>query len=258
MTAMSRFALKIEYDGGPFHGWQRQPDLTSVQGSIEQALAKIDPTSPLLAAAGRTDTGVHANGQVAHVDLARDWDAHSLMGALNYHLKPNPIAIVEAAEVSEDFHARFSATERHYVFRLISRRAPTVHDIGKAWQVRHELNVELMRKGASYLIGQHDFTTFRAIGCQAKSPIKNLDMLDITEHTYPGGVEYRFHVRARSFLHNQVRSFVGTLERVGAGSWTPEKVNDALALRNRAACGTVSPPHGLYLDHVVYPEDPFF
>jgi tRNA pseudouridine38-40 synthase len=254
---MPRYALKIEYHGKPFVGWQRQNELQSVQGCIESALRKLEPDCVGIAAAGRTDTGVHATGQVAHVDLTQNWDPFRLSEALNFHLKPHPIAVVAAAAVDPDFHARFSATERRYVFRLVARRAPVTHDAGLVWQVRNPLDISAMQQGANHLIGQHDFTTFRSSICQANSPIRTLDELSITQRDYAGGLEYRFTVRARSFLHNQVRSFVGTLERVGAGSWHPDAVATALAACNRAACGPVSPPQGLYLAGVTYPKDPF-
>jgi len=254
---MPRFALKIEYDGAPFAGWQRQADPPSVQGAIETALARLEPDVPSIAAAGRTDAGVHALGQVAHCDLAKDWAPFRLMEALNYHLKPAPVAVVACARVSQDFHARFSAMERRYAFRLVSRRAPLVHDRGHAWRVAHKLDLTAMRAGAERLVGRHDFTTFRSVQCQAASPVKTLDALDVEARPYPGGTEYRFQVRARSFLHNQVRSFVGTLERVGAGAWTADDVTAALKARDRAACGPVCPPGGLYLAAVGYQADPF-
>ncbi|PIE15013.1 MAG: tRNA pseudouridine(38-40) synthase TruA [Rhodobacterales bacterium] len=254
---MPRYAMKIEYDGGPFCGWQRQNDLPTVQGAVEDALKRLEPDHPGIQAAGRTDTGVHATGQVAHCDLSKAWMPERLQEALNYHLKPNPVSIVEIACISDDFHARFSARERQYLFRLISRRAPVVHERGRVWQVKHRLDVDAMRQGAAYLLGQHDFTTFRSAHCQAQSPIKTLDELSISAQDIPYGQEIRFYLRARSFLHNQVRSFVGTLERVGAGAWQPEDVREALAARDRKACGPVSPPQGLYLAHVHYPERPF-
>jgi tRNA pseudouridine38-40 synthase len=255
---MPRYALKIEYDGGPFAGWQRQKDQPSVQGAVEAALARLERDVPAIAAAGRTDAGVHALGQVAHCDLGKDWAPFRLMEALNYHLKPAPVAVVASAPVADDFHARFSAQERRYLFRLVSRRAPLVHDRGQAWRVGHALDLAAMQAGAARLIGRHDFTTFRSMQCQANSPVKTLDALDVEALPYPGGgTEYRFHVRARSFLHNQVRSFVGTLERVGAGAWSPDDVSAALEARDRAACGPVCPPEGLYLAAVTYPQYPF-
>ncbi len=255
---MPRYALLIDYDGLPFNGWQRQAEgQPSVQAAIEAALARLEPGPHTIAAAGRTDAGVHATGQVAHCDLSRDWDTFRLAEALNHHLKPAPVAVLRAVRVTNDFHARFSAMERRYLFRLVSRRAPVTHDRGRVWQVRNPLDLQAMQDGARHLIGLHDFTTFRSTLCQAKSPVKTLDEITITRQAIPGGMEYRFTLRARSFLHNQVRSIVGTLERVGAGSWAPEEVRDALAARDRAACGPVCPPQGLYLTGVGYPVDPF-
>lgn len=255
---MPRFALKIDYDGGPFQGWQRQAaGQPSVQAAVEEALARLEPGPHTIAAAGRTDAGVHATGQVATVDLARDWDPFRLSEALNWHLKPAPVAILTAARVEDDFHARFSALERRYLFRLVARRAPVTHDKGRVWQILSPLDVGAMQAAAAHLIGLHDFTTFRSSICQAKSPVKTLDQIEITSHPYAGGTEYRFALCARSFLHNQVRSIVGTLERVGAGSWSPQDVKAALEARNRAACGPVCPPQGLYLTGAGYPADPF-
>ncbi|UWQ98653.1 tRNA pseudouridine(38-40) synthase TruA [Rhodobacteraceae bacterium S2214] len=254
---MGRFALKIEYDGAPFAGWQRQADQPSVQGAIEAALAKLEPGAHTIAAAGRTDAGVHGWGQVAHCDLQKDWDPFRLSEALNYHLKPDPVAIVACARVDDAFHARFSAVARHYIFRIMARRAPLTFGHGQFWRVNHDLDLDAMQAGAAALLGENDFTTFRSTMCQAASPVKTLDRLDVARIVQPEGIEYRFDVRARSFLHNQVRSFVGTLERVGTGAWAPEDVANALAAKNRSACGPVCPPQGLYLAHVVYPDDPF-
>ncbi|WP_380056970.1 tRNA pseudouridine(38-40) synthase TruA [Falsihalocynthiibacter sp. SS001] len=254
---MPRYALKIEYHGAPFRGWQRQKEHPSVQQTVEEALLKIDPTNKGIAAAGRTDAGVHATAQVAHCDLAREWDAFRLAEALNYHLKPHPVAIVNAAPVDDDFHARFSALERRYLFRLVSRRAPMTFEAGNVWQVAHPLDRDAMQEGAQYLLGRHDFTTFRSTICQANSPLRTLDELCVEEIPLEDATEYRFYVRARAFLHNQVRSFVGTLERVGAGSWAPQDVKKALEARDRAACGPVCPPQGLYLSGVKYEPDPF-
>jgi tRNA pseudouridine38-40 synthase len=254
---MPRYALKIEYHGAPFAGWQRQADQPSVQEAVETALARLEPGPHRIGAAGRTDAGVHALGQVAHCDLAKHWSPFRLSEALNHHLKPAPVAIVDCARVPDDWHARFSAIERRYLFRLLMRRAPATLDCGLVWQVPRLLDVAAMRAGAAHLLGHHDFTTFRSSICQANSPIKTLDSLDITETEGDSGPELRFALRARSFLHNQVRSIVGTLERVGAGSWAPEDVRAALAARDRAACGPVCPPQGLYLAGVGYPQDPF-
>jgi len=255
---MPRYAFKIEYHGAAFAGWQRQADQPSVQGAIEAALARLEPRDHTIAAAGRTDAGVHATAQVAHADLAKDWDPFRLSEALNFHLKPAQVAIVACARVEDDFHARFSAIERRYLFRLVQRRAPMVHERGLVWRVQNPLDVQAMRAGAAHLIGHHDFTTFRSTLCQAASPVKTLDEILIDEVPTPNGREIQFRLRARSFLHNQVRSFVGTLERVGAGAWAPERVREALEARDRAACGPVCPPQGLYLCGVGYAEnDPF-
>ncbi len=228
-----------------------------MQGAIEQALSRIQPGEHTIAAAGRTDAGVHALGQVAHCDLIKDWDPFRLSEALNYHLKPQPVAIVKAARVDDDWHARFSALERRYLFRILMRRAPATHDKGQVWQINHLLDVDAMQAGADMLIGRHDFTTFRSTICQAASPVKTLDALHVELVQGFSGPEVHFHVRARSFLHNQVRSLVGTLERVGAGAWSPDDVRDALEAADRAACGPVCPPQGLYLACVGYP-DPVF
>lgn len=254
---MHRFALKIEYDGEPFVGWQRQAEHPSVQGAIEDALRVLEPGVGSIQGAGRTDKGVHALGQVAHCDLEKDWDPFKLGEALNYHLKPQPISIVGVAPVPQDFNARFSAIERRYLFRILSRRAPAVFDRGHVWQINHPLDVDAMQAAANHLVGQHDFTTFRAVICQAKSPIKTLDEFSVKRVELPIGSEYHFELRARSFLHSQVRSFVGTLERVGAGTWHPDDVKQALDAKDRAACGPVSPPHGLYLTAVNYAEPIF-
>ena len=254
---MPRYALKIDYHGGPFAGWQRQSGQPSVQEAIETALRRLEPDAPGIAGAGRTDAGVHATGQVAHCDLARDWDAFRLAEALNWHLRPAPVAVLAAGRVADDFHARFSALERRYLFRLVSRRAPVTHDAGLVWQVRQDVDLGRMQAGAAYLVGRHDFTTFRSAMCQAASPVKTLDERAISEVGVTGGTEFRFALRARSFLHNQVRSIVGTLERVGVGAWPPDRMGEALAARARTACGPVCPPQGLYLVGVGYPLDPF-
>ena len=254
---MPRYALKIEYHGGPFSGWQRQAGQLSVQEAVETAIRRLQPDAPGIAAAGRTDAGVHASGQVAHCDLAKDWDCFRLTEALNWHLKPQPVAVLAAARVDDAFHARFSATERRYLFRLLARRAPATHDRGLVWQVLNPLDLEAMRAAAAHLVGRHDFTTFRSAMCQSASPVKTLDEIAIEALPVPYGTEYRFRLRARSFLHNQVRSIVGTLERVGAGGWSPAEVQAALLARDRAACGPVCPPQGLYLTRVGYAADPF-
>ena len=254
---MPRYALKVEYHGAPFAGWQRQKDQPSVQGAIEAALTKIAPGPHTIAAAGRTDAGVHGTGQVAHCDLDHAWEPFRLSEALNYHLKPAPVAITACAEVADDWHARFSATQRQYHFRMLCRRAPATHLAGLVWQVKQQMDVQAMQAAADRLVGRHDFTTFRSTICQAESPVKTLDRLDVRAVTGTWGPEVHFDVRARSFLHNQVRSFVGTLERVGAGAWNAADVAAALEARDRAACGPVCPPQGLYLAHVSYDAPPF-
>ncbi|MEL6102087.1 MAG: tRNA pseudouridine(38-40) synthase TruA [Pseudomonadota bacterium] len=254
---MPRYALKVEYHGAPFVGWQRQADQPSVQGAIEAALARLEPRDHTIAAAGRTDAGVHALAQVAHCDMDKDWDPFRLSEALNHHLKPDPVAIIDCAQVADDWHARFSAIERRYRYRILMRRAPLTHLKGLVWRVNHELDIEAMQEAARHLIGRHDFTTFRSSICQADSPIKTLDTLSVQSSYGPHGPEVTFDVRARSFLHNQVRSFVGTLERVGAGSWTAGNVKAVLEAKDRAKCGPVCPPDGLYLAGVGYPSDPF-
>jgi tRNA pseudouridine38-40 synthase len=254
---MPRYALKVEYHGGPFVGWQRQIDHASVQGEIEASLAQLEPRAHKIAAAGRTDAGVHGLAQVAHCDMDKDWTPFRLSEALNFYLRNVPVAIVDCAVVSDDWHARFSARERRYLYRILVRRAPATHLKGLVWHVKQDLDLDAIRAGVAHMLGKHDFTTFRSTICQAESPVKTLDRLDVTRVDTACGPEVHFDVRARSFLHNQVRSFVGTLERVGAGSWQPDQVRDAILARDRAACGPVCPPSGLYLAGVSYADDPF-
>ncbi|QPH55155.1 tRNA pseudouridine(38-40) synthase TruA [Pontivivens ytuae] len=249
---MPRYALRIEYHGAPFAGWQRQRAHPSVQQALEEATAKLGENTTVTGA-GRTDAGVHARGQVAHLDTERDWDPFRLSQAINHHMRPLPVAVTAAAQVAPDWHARFSAISRRYLYRILPRRAPAALDAGLVWQVRQEMDVDAMQEAANRLLGRHDFTTFRSTMCQALSPVKTLDALDVRRE----GAEVHLYVRARSFLHNQVRSFAGTLERVGAGAWTPNDVEAALDARDRARCGPVAPPDGLYLMEVGYPEDPF-
>ena len=254
---MPRYAFRIEYDGRPFAGWQRQDGPASVQQAVETALAALEPSVGRIAAAGRTDAGVHATGQVAHADLAKAWDPFRLSEAVNWHLKPAPVAITACARVADDWHARYDAVERRYTYRIVARRAPLTLEAGQAWRVHGPLNAAAMREAAAHLLGRHDFTTFRASICQAKSPVKTLDAIEVEAAPCPGGQEIRLHLRARSFLHNQVRSIAGTLERVGAGAWPPARVRAVLTARDRAACGPVAPPDGLVLTGVGYPTDPF-
>jgi tRNA pseudouridine38-40 synthase len=245
---MPRFKLTLEYHGGPFVGWQRQENGPSVQGAVEAALAGLGEPATATGA-GRTDAGVHARGQVAHVDLSRDWEPFRLGEALNHHLRPGPVAVLAVERVPDEFHARFGAVRRHYLYRIICRRAPLTLEAGLAWRVGYPLDPDAMRAAAAPLIGRHDFTTFRAAQCQAASPVKTLDAIEIDAQ----GDTISFRLHARSFLHNQVRSLVGTLERVGAGRWPAGQVAEALAARDRAACGPVAPPDGLYLMRVDYP-----
>jgi tRNA pseudouridine38-40 synthase len=254
---MPRFALLIEYHGGPFAGWQRQSGQPSVQEAVETALRRLEPDAPGIAAAGRTDAGVHASGQVAHCDLGRDWDPFRLAEALNAHLRPAPVAVLAATRVGTDFHARFSARERRYRYTILTRRAPPALAAGQVWHIRQDLDIAAMRQAAQALLGRHDFTTFRAALCQATSPVRTLDAVAITEAAAPQGRAIRLDFRARSFLHNQVRSMVGSLARVGAGAWPPDRLAAALAARDRAACGPVAPPQGLCLTGVGYDPDPF-
>ncbi|WP_039017180.1 tRNA pseudouridine(38-40) synthase TruA [Halocynthiibacter namhaensis] len=254
---MTKYALKIEYDGKPFNGWQRQAGHPSVQQTIEQALGKLEDNVPSIVTAGRTDTGVHALGQVAHCVLQKAWTPFKLCGALNFHLKPNPIAITDVVAVPDDFSARFWAVERQYIFRILNRRAPATANRGQVWQVPYHLDVDAMREAAQYMLGTHDFTAFRSAMCQGKSPIKTMDEARIEEVQTFEGRELQCHFRARSFLHNQIRSIVGTLERVGSGHWAPERFKDVLDSRDRHKCGPVAAPQGLYLSKVKYEIDPF-
>ena len=231
-----------------FFGWQMQADRVSVQGVLEKALATLHGTEIIVHGAGRTDTGVHALGQVAHVDLPKPWDPFVLRNAINGNVRPHRVSVIEASEVGEDFHARFSATKRRYLFRILNRRAPPSLDLNRLWHVPAELDAAAMHEAAQYLVGHHDFTTFRAADCQAKSPLKTLDRLDVSRY----GEEIEIHAEARSFLHHQVRSMVGSLKFVGDGKWQPRDVKSALDAKDRSACGVVSPPHGLYLMSVSY------
>ena len=245
---MPRFKLVIEYDGTPFVGWQRQEGGRSVQGLIGEAVAAFSGERVGVFGAGRTDAGVHALGQVAHVDLARDWRPDRVRDALNAQLRPHPIAVLSAEKVDEHFDARFSAKRRHYLYRIVNLRADLALDRDRAWRVARRLDAAAMHEAAQELVGRHDFTTFRAAECQAKSPVKTLDRLAVER----AGEEIRIFASARSFLQHQVRSMVGSLVLVGEGKWRAKDLAAALAARSRGACGPVAPPQGLYLASVEY------
>lgn len=245
---MPRYKLVIEYDGAPFCGWQMQANGPSVQGALTTAVAAFCGETVSLQGAGRTDAGVHARGQVAHVDLATEHHPDTVRDAVNAHLRPHPVAVRSAERVPDDFDARFSARRRHYTYRIINRRPDLALDRGYAWRVPRPLDAAAMHAAAQRLIGKHDFTTFRAAECQAASPLRTLDRLDV-ERT---GDLLEVHASARSFLHHQVRSMVGSLAFVGEGRWSADDLAAALAARSRAACGPVAPPDGLYLMTVDY------
>jgi len=245
---MPRYKLTIEYDGTPFFGWQAQKDGPSVQACLQQAIFKFTSEDYVPRGAGRTDRGVHATGQVAHVDLARDWEPEVIRNALNVHLQPNPISVIKVETVSDKFDARFSAVQRRYLYRIVNRRAFLSLDRLRAWHVGPPLDADMMHEAGQALVGQHDFTTFRSIRCQAKSPVKRITALNVWRE----GSEVMMTVRAPSFMHNQVRSIIGTLRMVGDGRRPLAYVADALEKRDRKACGPVAPPHGLYLTRVDY------
>ncbi len=247
---MPRYKLTIEYDGTPFVGWQVQDNGPSVQGVLTEAIAAFTGERVVVAGAGRTDAGVHALGQVAHVDLAKDWDGDTVRDAMNFHLRPRPIAVLTAEQVAENFDARFSAIKRHYLYRIVNRRADLALDQNRAWRVPRPLDGDAMHAAAQSLVGRHDFTTFRTAECQAKSPVKTLDRLDVERD----GDEVHVTASARSFLHHQVRSMVGSLVHVGEGKWSAEDLAAALAARDRTRCGQVAPPQGLYLVRVEYDQ----
>lgn len=247
---MTRFALTIEYDGRPFMGWQTQAHGPSVQAAIEAAARKVTGEDVRVYASGRTDAGVHARAMRAHCDVARDITPFRLMEALNALLRPQPVAVLACEAVAEDWHARFSCTARHYEYRIVNRRAPLTWDKGLAWQVARPLDAAAMAEGAAGLLGRHDFTTFRSVHCQAESPLRTLDRLDVARD----GDVVTVRASARSFLHHQVRSMVGCLALVGEGRWTPGDVRAALEARDRAALGYNAPSDGLYFIGADYPD----
>jgi tRNA pseudouridine38-40 synthase len=245
---MPRYKLTIEYDGGPFAGWQVQGTEPSVQGALMAAIEAFCGERVKVGGAGRTDAGVHALGQVAHVDLTKDWDTDTVRDAITAHLRPRPVAVLAAEQVPDTFDARFSAAKRYYRYRIINRRADLALERGRAWRLPRPLDDVAMHEAAQRLVGRHDFTTFRHVDCQAKSPVKTLDQLDVTR----AGEEVRIVASARSFLHTQVRSMVGALAFVGEGRWNADDLSAALAARDRTACAPVAPPEGLYLVRVDY------
>jgi tRNA pseudouridine38-40 synthase len=245
---MPRYKLIIEYDGTPFVGWQRQDNGLSVQQVLEDAVFAFSGEETRVGGAGRTDAGVHARGQVTHVDLGKDWPTDTVRDAINAQSRPHPVAVLSAEKVADDFDARFSAVKRHYEYLIIDRRPPLALEAERAWQVPRELDVEKMHKAAQQLTGKHDFTTFRAAECQAKSPEKTLDKLDVSRE----GDAVVIRASARSFLHHQVRSMAGSLKLVGEGKWSAQDLKDALDAKDRARCGALAPPEGLYLMRVDY------
>ena len=245
---MPRYRLTLEYDGEPFCGWQRQAEGASVQASLEAAVLAFCGEEVQVVGAGRTDAGVHASGQVAHLDLSRAVAIETLRNALNHHLRPQPIVVLEAAPVGPDFHARFSATMRHYRYRILNRRPPLALDRGRAWQVPRRLDAEIMHEAAQSLVGRHDFTSFRSTLCQARSPVKTLAQLTVVR----SGEQIEIAARARSFLHHQVRNMVGTLKLIGEGRWPVAQIEAVLAARDRAAAGPTAPACGLILIRVDY------
>ena len=245
---MPRYRLTLEYDGGPYCGFQAQAALPTVQGSLERAVKAFCGETLRVHAAGRTDTGVHATGQVAHIDLSKDWPADTVRKALNAHLRPEPIVVLDAAVAPEGWHARFSAVERRYLYRILNRPSPPGLDQGHVWHVKAPLDAEAMHAAAQALVGHHDFTTFRDLACQAKSPVKTLDVAAVRRE----GQEVVLVFEARSFLHRQVRSMTGSIAEVGLGRWTAQDLKAALDAADRKACGPVAPAEGLYLTGVSY------
>ena len=246
---MTRWRLTIEYDGGPFMGWQRQDHGPSVQQTLEEALERMTGERAAFTAAGRTDAGVHALAMPAHVDVERDLTPHRLREGLNALVRPQPVSVLEVEQVADDWHARFSCVGRSYLYRVVNRRAPPALDLGRVWHIAVPLDVDAMREGAAMLVGRHDFTTFRSVHCQSDSPVKTLDRLEVSRV----GEEIHVQAAARSFLHHQVRSMVGCLALVGRGQWRPDDIGKALEARDRAALGLNAPPHGLYFVEAVYP-----
>ena len=247
---MTRWRLTVEYDGGPFMGWQRQDHGPSVQQALEEALARMTGETAAVTAAGRTDAGVHALAMSAHVDIARELTPHRLREGLNALVRPLPVSVLAVEPVADDWHARFSCLGRRYRYRILTRRAPPALDVGKVWHIATPLDLAAMQEGAAQLIGRHDFTTFRSAHCQSDSPVKTLDRLEVSRV----GEEVHIEAAARSFLHHQVRSMVGCLALVGRGQWAPQDMKMALDAKDRAALGFNAPPHGLYFVEATYPD----
>lgn len=246
---MTRWRLTLEFDGSPFMGWQRQDHGPSVQQALEEALERMTGEKGSFIAAGRTDAGVHAFAMTAHVDIARSLTPHRLREGLNALVRPQPISVLDVAPVADDWHARFSCLGRRYLYRILNRRAPAALEAGRVWHIAAPLDLQKMGEAAAHLVGRHDFTTFRSAQCQSESPIKTLDLLEVSQ----AGEEIHVAAGARSFLHHQVRSMVGCLAMVGRGQWQPDHVREALEARNRAALGFNAPPHGLYFVKATYP-----
>jgi tRNA pseudouridine38-40 synthase len=247
---VTRWRLTIEYDGGPFMGWQRQDHGPSVQQTLEEALHRMTGEQSAVHAAGRTDAGVHALAMSAHVDVMKSLTPHRLREGLNALVRPQPVSVLKVEPVADNWHARFSCTGRRYLYRILNRGAPPALDAGRVWSIALPLDVETMRQGAQHLVGRHDFTTFRSAQCQSDSPVKTLDMLDVAK----AGDEIHVTAAARSFLHHHVRSMVGCLAMVGRGQWAPRDMKKALEARDRAALGFNAPPEGLYFVEAIYPE----
>jgi len=247
---VTRYALTLEFDGGPFVGLQRQLDAPTIQLSVERAVLRTTGEATNMVAAGRTDSGVHAFGMRAHVEIAKPIDPFRLMEALNYHLRPDPIAVLDCVAVPDDWHARFSCIGRSYVYRIANRRAPLTLDVNRAWLINQKLDAQIMHEAAQILVGTHDFTTFRSVHCQSKTPIKTLESLDVQRE----GEYIIIQTAARSYLHHQVRSMVGCLALVGMGRWPVERIAQALAARDRTQLGLNAPSCGLYFDRAFYPE----
>lgn len=254
----TRYKLTIEYDGTDYAGWQYQPDQPSIQGAVQDAIQKFSAQEVTVQCAGRTDAGVHAKAQIAHVDFqafSKDMEPYEIAKAINAHLRPQPISVIHVEEVSEEFHARFAAKNKLYVYRIVNRQSPPALEDGRVWYIRRPLDAKAMQKSAQTLLGQHDFSTFRDSECQAKNPVRTLDRLEVTSRAYDGhgGIEILIEAEAQSFLHHMVRNIVGTLTLVGEGKWTDKDVQEALQATDRTKGGPTAPAHGLYLERIDYP-----